>query len=219
MSSSANKVLTLVALAIAVWAVTAGQAAKGRFYPDDPIKVDRDTEVDAGKVEEFELSEGFDFLENTFGDPGDKRSIKAVNVNTLDEVPDSSWFTNRIGQRPMSIDEIVRGPDKFQRLENDEWLIVAGKGPGGLQPGFRAVDPANPKQIYQLEVDPPTNPEMATGAEMIGTALYHAIGYNVVDVYIVQVDPDKIRISETARIRDASVQRRFVRGDLDAILR
>ncbi|HRH46736.1 MAG TPA: hypothetical protein PKY82_34140, partial [Pyrinomonadaceae bacterium] len=31
---------------------------------------------------------------------------EALNVNTLDEVPDSSWFTNRIGQNKMSVEEI-----------------------------------------------------------------------------------------------------------------
>ena len=40
------------------------------------------------------------------GAPGPAR-----NVNTLGEVPDSSWFTNRIGRRPMTIEEIVRGPN------------------------------------------------------------------------------------------------------------
>ena len=43
--------------------------------------------------------------------PGDQTpDVRAGNVNTIDEVPDSSWFTNRIGARPVSIDEAVRGP-------------------------------------------------------------------------------------------------------------
>ena len=33
----------------------------------------------------------------------------ARNVNALDEVPDSSWFTNRLGRRPMTAEEIARG--------------------------------------------------------------------------------------------------------------
>src|SRR6185312_7137943 len=31
---------------------------------------------------------------------------RARGVNALDEVPDSTWFTNRIGTRDMSVDEI-----------------------------------------------------------------------------------------------------------------
>src|SRR5580700_10537143 len=34
---------------------------------------------------------------------------EAVNANSLHEVADSSWFTNRIGTHPMSTDEVVRG--------------------------------------------------------------------------------------------------------------
>ena len=37
-------------------------------------------------------------------------------MNTLDEVPDSSWFTNRIGVRDLPLTEIARGPNKFERL-------------------------------------------------------------------------------------------------------
>ena len=33
-------------------------------------------------------------------------SGESVNVNSLDEVPDSSWFTNRLGVRPVSLDEL-----------------------------------------------------------------------------------------------------------------
>ena len=36
---------------------------------------------------------------------------------------------------------------------------------------------------------------MASGAEVIGAAFYHAIGYNVVQGYIVDVDPAKIVIA------------------------
>lgn len=202
--------------------VTSSRGAGPRFYSDDPIWVDHDTLFDADGGKPIELSEAFDFLENTFGSPGspgNNEPVRALNVNTVDEIPDSSWFTNRIGRRPMSVAEIVRGPDKVERLDVDEWLIVGGKSPGGLQPGFRAVDPRRPQQVYQLEVDPRSHPELASGAEIIGTALYHAMGYNVVDVYLVNVDPKKITISKKATIRDVAGRRAFVHGDLDEVLR
>ncbi|HVL69999.1 MAG TPA: hypothetical protein VM364_22260 [Vicinamibacterales bacterium] len=196
-----------------------GQRRAPRFYPDDPIAVDDDSAFDAGGAREIELSETFDFLSNTFGSPGDAAPVRAVNVNTIDEVPDSSWFTNRIGVRDMPLAEIRRGPNKFERLDAEDWIIVSGKGPGGFHPGFRAVHPGDPDQIYQLEVDPPDHPQMASGAEIIGTLIYHALGYHVVDVYPVRIDPARITISEKATIRDASGRRRFTRQDLDGILR
>jgi hypothetical protein len=39
---------------------------------------------------------------------------------------------------------------------------------------------------------------------LIGTLFYYAIGYNVVDTYIVNVDPKRVKLAETARTRDAS---------------
>lgn len=205
-------------LAAALAVASALRAASPRFYPDDPITVDRDAAFDASGVEIVDLSQYYDFLENTFGPPAgaDRRPIGAVNVNTLDEVPDSSWFTNRIGRGSMTIEEIVRGPDRVRELANQDWLVVGGKS-SGLQPGFRAVDPARPRETFQLEVDPPGFPELATGAEVIGVALYHAIGFHVVDSYLVNVDPKRVKIGASASIRDASGRRRLVQADLDAV--
>jgi hypothetical protein len=119
----------------------------------------------------------------------------------------------------MSIDEIVRGPDRTERLTVREWLIVEGKD-SGRQPGFRAVDPNDPtRQVYQIEFDPRSNPEMATGAEIIGTAVYHALGYNVVDVYLIDVDRALLRIDPGATISENGQRRPFTRRDLRALLR
>ena len=201
--------------------LAASVAARGAapvFYPDDPIARDNDRAVDVTIAVEVEGSDYYDFIENTFFTPGEESDVKAANVNTIDEVPDSTWFTNRIGARPMADDEIVRGPDRVDRLSIDGWPVVRDKGEG-LQAGFRVADPANGK-IYQIEFDPPANAEMATGAEMIGTEFYHAFGYNVVDVYLVEFDPELATISPKATIMDLGGTRRaFTRADLDDILR
>ena len=201
------------------WLMAQATRTTPKFYPDDPLATDNDMLLDAAGFDEVELSEAWDFLINTFTSPGDKRDIRAVNVNTLDEVPDSSWFMNRIGVRDLPLDEIVRGPNKFTNLDDvKEWTLVRGKNPGGFQPGFRASHAGDPGQVYQLEVDPPKHPQMASGAEFIGTLIYHALGYHVVDVYTIKVDPAKITISDGATFRDASGERRFTKEDLEAIL-
>ena len=38
------------------------------------------------------------------------RQRRALGVNSLDDVPDSTWFTNRIGIRDLTADDIGRGP-------------------------------------------------------------------------------------------------------------
>jgi hypothetical protein len=191
-------------------------SAAPRFYPDDPIWTDDDRAFDASKVRPIEDTNGYDFVVHTVGNPGERRDVRALNVNTADEVPDSSWFTNRIGRRDMSVADVVRGPDRTDRLSLDGWVVTGGKG-SGVQPGFRMSDPDG--QLYQIEVDPPSNPEMATGAEIIGTAFYHAIGYNVVEVYPAEIDRASLVLSNDAPIRDPlnGRRRRMRQFDLDNV--
>ncbi|HXW07409.1 MAG TPA: hypothetical protein VD833_19385 [Vicinamibacterales bacterium] len=191
-------------------------SASPRFYPDDPLWTDDDRAFDAAKVEPLEDTNGYDFVVNTFGNPGERRDVRAMNVNTVDEVPDSSWFTNRIGRREMNVAEVVKGPDITERVSMEGWVVSGGKG-SGVQPGFRMSDRSG--QLYQVEVDPPSNPELATGAETIGTAFYHAIGYHVVEVYLAEIDRDALVISEDATIRDPlnGRRRRLKKYDLDNV--
>jgi hypothetical protein len=195
------------------------QALPGpRFYPDDPVWVDDDKAFDAGKALPTATGDIYDFVEQTFLPPGEKVDKPAMNVNTLDEVPDSSWFTNRIGRYRPTREQLVRGPDKQSRPDIQAWPIVAGKAEG-RQPGYRVQDPD--KHLWQIEFDPPAHPEMASAAEVIGTTFYHALGYHVVEVYLAEIDPARIQIAPTARIRSPALPhgaRPFVRADLDELL-
>jgi hypothetical protein len=206
-------------VAVALLAATVVAAVSPpRFYQDDPIWTDDDKLLDASKVTFVEDSNGYDFLINTFGKPGQRRDVRALNVNTVDEVPDSSWFVNRIGRRAMTIEDIVRGPDQRTVASLDGWVVSKGKSTG-VQAGFRMNDPSG--QTYQIEFDPPSNPEMATGAEIIGTAFYHAFGYHTVEVFLAELDPKKIVIAPDARIEDPLIgdKRLMTRRDVDDVLR
>ena len=206
--------LGLLALVLSMVPVSSQSPA---FYPDDPIGFDDDMSLDASKVVPIEDSNIYDFVENTFANPGIRHDVRALNVNTIGEVPDSSWFVNRIGRRTLSTAELVRGPDRFDSVSLDGWKVSGGKS-SGLQPGFRMTDPSG--HLYQIEFDPPSNPEMATGAEIIGTAFYHAFGYHTVDVYLAELDPAKIEIAPKARITDPLVgeRRPLTRRDVDDVL-
>src|SRR5262245_17649784 len=201
---------------LAVAAGSAVRSAAPRFYPDDPLWSDDDRAFDASKVVTIEDGNGYDFVVNTFGDPGERRDVRAMNVNTVDEVPDSSWFTNRIGRTAMTVADVVKGPDRVDRISLEGWKVSGGKSTG-IQPGVRMTDPQG--QLYQIEVDPPSNPELASGAEIIGTAFYHAIGYNTVDVYLAQIDRTALVIADGSTIRDPlNGKRRTLReSDLDDV--
>lgn len=197
--------------------VTTGHSVSPYFYPDDPIQVDDDQAFDASSSVAIEGSNAYDFAEQTFFKPGERTDTPARNVNTMDEVPNSTWFTNRIGRTPMSIEAIVRGPNQLDTLNIDDWPIVQGKSTG-VTPGYRVTDPSG--HLYQIKFDPPDNPEMGSGAEVIGAAIYHALGYNVVQGYIVEVDPNRIVIGPKATTVDMSGHRRLMtREDVDVILK
>lgn len=210
--------VAMVALLVAsLGSLVDGQQPQPRFCSDDPIRVDNDRVIDVRGSREIALGDYYDFIENTFLRPGDRRPIRAVNVNTIDEVPDSSWFTNRIGHRPMSTPELIAGPNRPVTFGH-AWTIVRGKN-RGFHPGFRAYDRSDPaRAVYQLEVDPPAHPDLATGAEVVGTAFYHAFGYNTLEMYLAEVDPNQLVIDSSATIREAQGRRPFTRRDLEDIL-
>ena len=211
--------LVCIALACAAASVSAQEPRGPRFRADDPVPADDDRAVDASAARRDALGGYADFVLNTFTTTGDRRPLPAVNVNSLGEVPDSSWFTNRIGSGSLSLEDIVRGPDRASGLNVKRWVIVQGKETGA-QAGFRAVDADDPDgPMYQIEFDPAGNPEMATGAEIIGTAVYHALGYNVVEVYLIDLDLAALTISPTATIEVAGRTRRFTRQDLEQVLK
>lgn len=202
--------------ATAALAMPAMHSAGPRFYPDDPLWQDDDRALDASKAVAIEDTNGYDFVVNTFTSPGERRDVRALNVNTIDEVPDSSWFTNRIGRTSTSIDAVVRGPDRLERISPENWVVSAGKSTG-VQPGFRVTDATG--QLYQIEVDPPSNPELASAAEVIGTAFYYAMGYHTVEVYLADIDRAALQISPRATIRDPfnGKRRPMKQADLDRV--
>lgn len=133
---------------------------------------------------------------------------RARGVNSLDEVPDSTWFTNRIGVRPMSPQEIARGPEMDEGPEpHKPWTILSNK-PGGTQLGFIIRDARGIK--YGLGFDLPDWPEMKTGAAVVVNRMLYAAGYNVPDDRIAYVRPEELIVAPDAEMKDS--QGRHLRG-------
>jgi len=201
-------VLGALALALYLGLDTPG-AQSPAYYPDDPIPVDPETQ-DASKVRPWDISDPYDFVENTFFRVGDRSPKRAVNVNTIDEVPDSSWFANRAGVRALSVEEIRRGPDTTGGPAPGAWTVISGKS-DGITPGFTIRDTAG--IVWFIKFDPPSNPEMATGAEMVSTKLFWALGYHVPDNHLAVLRRDNLTIDPKATIRDIRGQRRALTDD------
>ena len=72
-----------------------------KFLPDDPIWVDPDRRP-VEQPRPIELSQIEDYINSSYsqGIKEGEQIVRSQNVNTLGGVPDSSWFTNRIGRNP-----------------------------------------------------------------------------------------------------------------------
>ena len=99
--------------------VTAGSAGR-RFYDDDPIAREPESQ-DASGAEPFDIGLLFDLSYDLFVTGKRQPSnTRARNVNTIDEVPDSSWFTNR----NVTAAEIARGPALGTPPAAERWVII-----------------------------------------------------------------------------------------------
>jgi hypothetical protein len=178
---------------------------------------------------EHETGYGYDFINGTifqqikqaFDFPRTARIVagkrkEAYNVNSVGGVPDSSWFTNRNGRRPMSLAEIKRGPDVDAGPSGSMFTITRAKTQG-ITPGFWIKDAKG--ETYIIKFDPPQYPELATAAEVIATKLFYAIGYNVPQHTIFYLRPEQLEIAPDVKFTDkAGAKRPMSRADLEAVL-
>ncbi|MFQ5637241.1 MAG: hypothetical protein ACE5IR_04525, partial [bacterium] len=141
----------------------------------------------------------------------------ADNVNRLDEVPNSSWYTNRHFHKRMTIEELQRGPNVTDGPDqNGPWTIIAGKFEGGTT-GFTIKDSRGDR--YILKFDPPAFQEMGSSAEVITTKFFYASGYNVPQNTVEYFDPGILQIGETAKVEEGGFKRPMTKEDLEAMLK
>jgi hypothetical protein len=139
----------------------------------------------------------------------------ALNVNAWDEVPDSSWFTNRIGARRISFEEIVAGLEG-KPPEPSPWRVER-RNDSGYTPKVDMQDRSGGS--YVLKFDPKGARERNSGAERIGTLIMHAAGYNVPHNSIVYFRPADLQFDEKSYYRDPMGNRRqLTRADVEAVL-
>src|SRR5258708_304279 len=148
---------------------------------------------------------------------------EAVNANNLDEVPDSAWFTNRLGVHPITLDELKLGACDPSSLLHPEsaadgsWVIDKGKS-NGSSPGFRVN--IGGKAMYMFKSDSGGQPERPSAASIIGAAAYHAVGFYSSCEQIVYFKPPLLKLLPGLRTQaNFSPPKSFDQKALDDLLK
>jgi hypothetical protein len=194
--------------------------AKKKFYSDDPMwQTPKPAAVT--KAASRKLSDYYDFLNNTFFPAGERAPhngtfLPSQGINTVDEVPNSAWYTNRHALRTMSPAELKAGPGDSHPPAAGKWTVIAAKNEG-ITPGLRVRDAAG--RQYLLKFDPLSNPEMASSADVITSKFFYALGYNVPENYIVTFDRSQIATDRNSFVKDATGHKRAIHeADVDEML-
>ena len=165
-----------------------------QFLADDPLT--RTPEVaPVGKVDVQDINALYDFAHQSFRYKN-KVPTESLGVNTLGEVPDSSWFTNR-DLSNFTIEQIKKG-GRAHGGPQPPYTVVAAKTEG-VSTGFRIRDGRG--MLYFVKADPPSNLEMATAADVLGALFLYAAGYNVPENYLLICRPEELHLSEKATIK------------------
>lgn len=210
-----KRLASLVVLA-AVGSAGAVSTAGPKFYDDDPIARVPESRSAAG-AKPLDYSLFYEYAYNLFVEARrDPSNTRAGDVNTIDEVPDSSWFENRIGTIAIAPDQIARGANVDAPPAPAKWTVLREKS-AGTNPGFTARD-AN-GQTWFVQFDDPAFPEASTGAVEVMTKLFWALGYNQVQTFVTSVDPARIEIDPKATVKRPSGERTpFTHDDIARIL-
>ncbi|MGH7898837.1 MAG: hypothetical protein ACREQQ_12855 [Candidatus Binatia bacterium] len=140
---------------------------------------------------------------------------EAANVNALEEVPDSTWFTNRHARKRLTGEELIAGAPGAAPSTSGPLTVVSGKG--GEAPGFTVEDEKGDR--YLVKFDPQNLSEMATGAELVSSRIVHACGWNVPAYHLLTVSPDRLALASDAEIEDEYHRKRpMKRADVEKAL-
>ncbi len=125
---------------------------------------------------------------------------EATNTNALDEVINSTWFTNRHAANRMTSEELKSGPDLDSGPDMENTLTIVAAKAEGVSPGFRVKDVRGNQ--YYVKFDMKGFPDLNTAAEIISTKFVYACGYNTPENYLCYLKPDKLKIGEGVQIRN-----------------
>ncbi|RKX39754.1 MAG: hypothetical protein DRP64_13845 [Verrucomicrobia bacterium] len=118
-------------------------------------------------------------------------ALPAANVNAYDEVPNSTWFTNRIGLTKVTPEDCARGCRTTGPNTDQRWRVLGAKT-DGVTPGFLIRDADGNK--FLLKLDPAGYVGTTVRASVISSLILYGCGFNVPAEYAVTFGPDDLLI-------------------------
>lgn len=192
---------TLFAILVALTACAEQRLPPARFVNASPVTVvddRRDVPVPPKREEYLRALHNYDghFHKRLSRALGVPRARRALGVNALDEVPDSTWFTNRIGVRSVTPDAVRVGPVQIASPETHKpWSIRSSKV-GGNSVGFVITDARGER--FLLKFDVPGFAEVETAAHVITNRLLWAAGFNVPEDHVVYLRSEDLVLAPDA---------------------
>ncbi|MFT7626298.1 MAG: hypothetical protein ACI9WU_005493, partial [Myxococcota bacterium] len=119
----------------------------------------------------------------------------ALDTNAFGLVADSPWFTNRIGRRALTTDEVRRGANLDAEPAAGSLVVITGK-PRGVTPGVVVRDGKG--VVWYVKFDPPAHPELASGAEAVASRVLHAAGWHVPQNFVVNLKLARLKLAPDA---------------------
>ncbi len=204
-----------VLIAVSVAALASVPAAARRFYPDDPIAKEPPP-LSVGVLRRDAAADPARMIRDSLHQTGGRRNAEpALDTNTIDEVPDGPWFTNRHYVHRLSPAELKNGPNGAEPPSTDQpWMIY--EATEGLSPVLRIEDSQGRR--YGLRFDPKDCIELTTGADVVGSKIFHALGYNVPDNYAIRFTRAQVKVAPNVRFVRSGEKVTLRERDLDHLL-
>jgi hypothetical protein len=135
------------------------------------------------------------------------RDHRARGVSSIDDVPDSTWFTNRPQLTPA---QVRTGPVTIDNPELHLPWTIHSTSYGGSSNAFIITDARGVK--YLLKFDDKAYPEMETGIDVVVNRLMWASGFNVPEDQVVYFRPEQLCVAPDAVVKNEVGD---IRGRLD----
>ena len=185
--------------------------AAQRFLPDDPLWSDPDRmDMPFPEPQPADAVGGgtAQFVRRLLRPPIENPP-PAVNANTVEGVPNSSWYTNRHYRFPMSETALRRGPNTTPGPAMQSPWRVERIHDG---PPPKAVMRDSTGRRFRLLFDAKAHPELATGAAMVSSRLLHALGYNVPHYWLRHIDRDRLMPPSDSTVSTTGIDRMLTRA-------